>query len=165
VAKPCIFCTHSDRQSLEDALLRHEITQQRAADILGVNRSSVSRHMRDHVQKAVAEAISQDKDLEDGLNVTRQLIEINRESRAILSEARAKGDNYLALGAIARVEKQLELQARLLGDIATGINIQIIQSPQFTEFKALILGILDDYPEVKDQVVDSLRGLLDAGTN
>jgi len=121
--------------------------------------------MRDHVKKAVAEAISQDQELADGLNVTSQLIEINRESRAILSEARAKGDNYLALGAIARVEKQLELQAKLLGDIATGINIQIIQSPQFVEFKTLILGVLDSYPEVKAQVVHSLRGILDAGTN
>lgn len=161
MAKPCMFCTHSDRQALEGALLRHEITQQQAADILGVNRSSVSRHMRTHVQKAVAEAISQDQELADGLNVTKQLIEINKAAREILSEARAKGDNYMALAAIARVEKQLELQAKLLGDIATGINIQIIQSPQFTEFKALILGILDTYPEVKALVVESLRGLLE----
>lgn len=159
--KPCKFCNHNDRQSLEEALLNQDITQQKVASILGVNRSSVSRHMRNHVRKAVAEAISQDKELEDGLNVTSQLIEINRAAREILSEARAKGDNYLALGAIARVEKQLELQAKLLGDIATGINIQIIQSPQFVEFKALILGILDTYPEVKTLVVDTLRGLLE----
>ena len=163
--KPCRFCNHADRQSLEKGILQQTITQQGVADILGVNRSSVSRHMRDHVQKAVAEAISQDKELEDGLNVTRQLIEINQAAREILSEARAKGDNYMALAAIARVEKQLELQAKLLGDIATGINIQIIQSPQFVEFKTLILDILNDYPDVKTQVVDSLRGILGEGTN
>ena len=163
--KQCIFCNHADRASLEGALLKHEITQQQAADILKVGQASISKHMRNHVRKAVAEAISQDMELENGLNVTSQLIEINRVAREILSEARAKGDNYMALAAIARVEKQLELQAKLLGDIATGINIQIIQSPQFVEFKTLILDILNDYPDVKSQVVDNLRGLLDAGAN
>lgn len=164
LAKQCSFCIYHDRESLERAALNKEITQQEIADILGVNRSNVSRHMREHVKKAVAEAIFHDKELEDGLNVTKQLIEINQAAREILSEARKKKDNYLALSAIARVEKQLELQAKLLGDIATGVNI-IIQSPQFIEFKALVLGILEGYPDVKAQVVESLREHLHGSTD
>lgn len=161
MARSCAFCTHKDRQKLEESLITHTKTQAEVAGILGIDQSRVSRHMSQHVSRAVAEAISQDQELEDGLNVTRQLIEINRAAREILSEARSKGDNYMALAAIARVEKQLELQAKLLGDIATGINIQIIQSPQFVEFKALILNTLNDYPEVKALVVDRLRGMLE----
>jgi predicted transcriptional regulator len=50
MAKTCTFCTHKDRQVLERALLQREKTQQEVADILGVHKSSVSRHMRQHTQ-------------------------------------------------------------------------------------------------------------------
>ncbi|MGI9074269.1 MAG: hypothetical protein ACR2JB_23815 [Bryobacteraceae bacterium] len=54
--------------------------------------------------------------------------ELNLETQFILSEAQESGDPDIALKSIARLEKQLELEARLLGElneqtrIAIGIN-------------------------------------------
>jgi hypothetical protein len=54
---------------------------------------------------------------------------LNRETAAILAEARAAQNNVIALQAVARAEKQLELEARLLGElsdsakVAVGINV------------------------------------------
>jgi len=51
------------------------------------------------------------------LNTISQLFMINKETLEILEEAKVAGDLKTALKAIERVEKQLELQAKLLGDI------------------------------------------------
>ena len=63
-----------------------------------------------------------------------RLKSLNEETAAILREARTKGsqDNDLALQAISRVEKQLEFEARLLGQlsdstrIAVGVNVGVM---------------------------------------
>ncbi len=51
------------------------------------------------------------------IDAVQQLIAINNETLRILEEAKASGDLKTALRAIERIEKQLELQAKLLGDI------------------------------------------------
>ena len=54
---------------------------------------------------------------------------INRETTGILQAARESQNHGIALHAIARAEKQLELEARLLGElnesakVAVGINV------------------------------------------
>lgn len=51
------------------------------------------------------------------IDSVQQLIAINEETIKILQEAKDSGDLKTALKAIERIEKQLELQAKLLGDI------------------------------------------------
>ena len=51
------------------------------------------------------------------IDSVQQLISINNETLKILEEAKLSGDLRTALKAIERIEKQLELQAKLLGDI------------------------------------------------
>lgn len=71
---------------------------------------------------ALSEAVSantklQTKKVETHLNVIQQLSDINTETLSILKDAKKSHDAKIALLAIQRVEKQLELQARLLGEI------------------------------------------------
>jgi|Deesub1362A_J573_1020465.scaffolds.fasta_scaffold01674_6 predicted transcriptional regulator len=77
------------------------------------------------------------------INSLEQLITINEETITILQEAKIAGELRTALKAIERIEKQLELQAKLLGDISNQpiININLIQN-QFNEFKQLILEVM-----------------------
>lgn len=116
MAKRCAFCVHKDRQKLERALLRREKTQKEIASIIGVARSRVSEHLSKHVKRNVREAMKKDKSIKSGLDVMKQLIEINKVARVIIKEALEAGDGRLTLRAIERVEKQLGLQAALLGD-------------------------------------------------
>ncbi len=157
MARPCQFCESTNRERLETALLRREITQKAAAEELGVSPQTVSRHINKHIPEAVRLAISQGKATAAGLNVTEQLIEINQASRAILAEAREGNDPSLALKAIDRVEKQLRLQSELLGDITGGMTVNIINSPQYLQFRGLVLKILSDYPEAKARLIKELK--------
>lgn len=157
MAKPCKFCEHPDRQMLETALLRREKTQQNVADLLGVTKPAVSDHARKHIPAAIRMAISQGKATQAGLNVMCQLIEINQEAWRILEEARGADDQLMALRAIERVEKQLELQAKLLGQIQAGVTVNVNQAPVYVEFRTMILNLLNKYPEVKANIVQRLK--------
>lgn len=157
MARPCRLCEHPDREELETALLRRERTQEDVAGILGTTKQAISLHVRNHVPEAVRLAISQGKATQAGLNVTRQLIEINQASREILEGARKAEDPGLALRAIDRVEKQLRLQAEILGDIQAGVTVNVNQAPAFLEFRALVLNVLDEYPEVKTRLLEKLK--------
>jgi hypothetical protein len=89
-------------------------------------------------QDALRDAISastelQNKKAETHLNVIQQLSEINRDTRAILKAAKAARDHKIALLAIQRVEKQLELQARLLGDISDAPKVVAIKEIYINE--------------------------------
>jgi hypothetical protein len=60
---------------------------------------------------------------------------LNAVTRAILAEARAAATPMIALVAVGRIEKQLELEAKLLGQlnesarVAVGVTIQSEDSP------------------------------------
>jgi hypothetical protein len=89
-------------------------------------------------ESALSQAISannklQTKKAETHLNVIQQLTDINRDTRDILKAAKAARDHKTALLAIQRVEKQLELQARLLGEIDESpkvVSINITRAEQ-----------------------------------
>ena len=63
------------------------------------------------------------KKSETRLDTIAQLSYINEETRHILASAKKSRDHKTSLLAIQRVEKQLELQARLLGDIDESAKI------------------------------------------
>lgn len=71
LAKQCSFCIHKDRESLERALLEGSKTQQQVANILGVNRSSISRHMKAHTQNVKTDTDGKRLDA-----LEKQLIEV-----------------------------------------------------------------------------------------
>jgi len=84
------------------------------------------------------------------LDTVQQLREINQDTLDILKAAKTgdkdkgiRADPGLALAAIQRVEKQLELQAKLLGDLPSQptINITVVEN-QFNEFKTAVLGVM-----------------------
>ena len=101
-----------------------------------VSRMSVDRYFKS-VNAAVGEAIVKREDLQAQqatihLDVIGQLTHINTETLAILKDAKAARDHKTALLAIQRVEKQLELQAKLLGDID--------DSPRVLAIKEIIIN-------------------------
>ena len=59
MAKACAFCIHEDRQELEAALRSRAKTQNQVATILGIDRSCVSRHMKEHTSQGDSQSIDE----------------------------------------------------------------------------------------------------------
>ena len=121
-------CKRLKGEGLGYAAIARALSKECGKRIYAVN---VSRYFKSE-QDALSEAISasaelQNKKAETHLNVIQQLNDINRDTRAILASAKKSHDHKTALLAIQRVEKQLELQAKLLGDIDNSPRVVAIK--------------------------------------
>ncbi|MGI9072831.1 MAG: hypothetical protein ACR2JB_16320 [Bryobacteraceae bacterium] len=93
------------------------------------------RHFTDEKKSDIPAALIQANQIEEHVRADTlldRLRELNLETQFILSEAQESGDPDIALKSIARLEKQLELEARLLGELneQTRIAIGINNAPQ-----------------------------------
>ena len=118
----CTICRHAKRDEIDQALLSEEPLRT-IAKRSATSPTALFRHKRDHIATALASA----KHVADELQAEtlfERLRAINRETAAILAEARAGNSPGLALMAIARAEKQIELEARLLGELSNSVNMR-----------------------------------------
>jgi len=111
--RTCTVCGHQKREDIDQALLAGE-AYRTIAKRFGASPGAIFRHGRDHIPAAMLK--------EAGAQVPagtlfERLRAINRETQDILHESRKAKNHVVALEAIGRVERQLELEARLFGDL------------------------------------------------
>ena len=75
----------------------------------------------------------------------------------MLERATADENDELALKAIARAEKQLELQARLIGELKDAPTINIVLSPAWVAIQNAVVVALDPWPEARLAVAAALE--------
>jgi transposase-like protein len=148
----CTVCAHAKREAVDAALLASEPYRDIAGQF-GLSKSAVERHRQDHIAPTLAKA-AEAEDATSGDSLLAKLTAINRETQAILKEARADKNSDIALKAIARVEKQLELEAKLLGELndAPQINFNVTVN----RLQAVILSALEPFPAARLAVAAAL---------
>ena len=163
--RTCSICSHAERAEIDKALLTGDALR----DIAGrfrVSKTAVDRHKREHLSERMAEVATRNEeaDVRTAIDVVAQLRAINGASLSILEEARAAKDGTLALQAIDRIQKQIELQAKLIDLIREGDTNNVVISPQWMEIRSVILTALQPYPDVAMIVADQLQ-LIEGGAN
>jgi hypothetical protein len=159
--RTCTICSHPKRAAIEAALVAgtpyRDIALQHRVGVL-----SVQRHASDHVKQQIAQA-QEARDEAQALDVVRQLKAINGASIAILAAARRTGKHETALRAIDRIQRQLELQAKLLGDLDERPVVNVMLSPEWLHVRAAMLAALAPHPEARLDVAAALFALEAAG--
>ncbi len=156
MSRACTVCTHSDRRTIDAALARGDVMRQLAA-LNRVSEDALARHKTDHLPVALVKAQEQE-DVRNAIDVVQQLKAINGATLAILHEARQQRDPDTALKAIDRIQRQIELQAKLLGDLDERPVVNVLISPEWLELRTVIVGALEPHPEARDAVVRALEG-------
>ena len=130
--RTCTVCGHPERAEIDQALL----TGQPLRDIagrFGTSCSSLLRHRKADIPTTLAK-VKRAEDEVQADTLYDRLKAINRETVEILREARESRSPGIALAAINRVERQLELEARLLGQlndatkVAVGIQVNAAET-------------------------------------
>jgi hypothetical protein len=115
MARTCTVCRHPKRAEIDAALIRSESFRD-VAGRFGTSKSALERHRTTclpvHLLKAKDEA-----DVQSASALVKELRELAKKTGLVLSRAMRQKDGELALKAIARLERQLELKARLLGEL------------------------------------------------
>ena len=96
--------------------------------------------------KRVADEVSAD-------TLWDRLKNLNRETTAILAEARQAGNQVIALQAIARAERQLELEARLLGELSESTRIAVGVTVEKPKKYPYDLSLLTDQEQEQLEVI------------
>ncbi len=166
----CSICSHPDRAEIDKALASGESYRGVSRTYFGTAKAvdALSRHKAEHLPATVATAAAA-QPVEDargavdaGLDVVSQLRAINGVTLAVLKEARERHDGELALKAVDRVQRQIELQAKLLGDLDERPQVNILVAPEFVRIQTVLLGALKPYPDARLAVAQALRELEDA---
>lgn len=136
-----------------------------------VSSSALERHKSDHLPALMLKA-KDGRDLAEGASLVEQLQQLNHDTREILEQSRALvfdgGDTVdsmtaagLALRAIARLERQFELQARLVGQLgeAGATVVNVISSPEWVAIRSALARALVDCPECAQRVALELARL------
>jgi hypothetical protein len=146
--RTCTICTHKQRRDIDAALL-NETPYRHIASRFGTSTGALQRHPK-HLPKQLVKAQEQE-DVSQAIDVVKQLKAINGATLAILKEARADKNGELALKAVDRIQRQLELQQE------GTINVTV--SAEWLTLRAVVLQAISPYPEAAQAV---RRALSDA---
>ena len=161
--KACPICVHLKRRDIEKALLGserlHEITQR-----YGVSKRSLFNHRDNHLPQQLKKA-QKAEEMTQADSLLRQVLYLQSRALTILKTAEASGDLKTALGAIREARGNLELLAKLMGEIKEGTSVNILISPAWVSLRTVILQALEPYPEVKLKLSQVLKGVDNATGN
>ena len=150
----CTVCSHPDRPAIDQSMLNHRPFRA-IADTFRVSRQALVRHYDDHLPAALAKA-KEAEDVRQAIDHITQFKVVNSVTLAILKEARDRSDHDTALRAIDRVLKQVELQAKLIGELDDRPQVNILISPEWAELRSVILRALAPYPEARLALAEAL---------
>jgi hypothetical protein len=152
--RTCTVCSHDQRGAIEQEIAATTSAQKISA-LFRVSPDAVQRHKAEHLPKTLTEARKADDD-ERALDVVKQLRVINGVSLQILNEARQGKDPQTALKAVDRIHRQIELQAKLLGQLGDRPQINLLMAPEWLQVRTALLMALAPYTEARQAVAAAL---------
>jgi hypothetical protein len=150
----CTLCRHADRDGIDSALLRGE-AYRNIAERYGTSPASLLRH-KAHLSERMVKA-------EEAREVTRadslldQVKALHSKALSILAKAEEGGDLRTALAAIRETRGNLELLARLLGELQEK-PVALIVLPEWITMRTALLSALDPFPDARAAAARALGG-------
>ena len=157
----CTVCDHKDREAIDAALVAAEPFRH-IASRHSVTTTALQRHKANHLPGHLAQA-QEAEEIAQADDLLAQVQDLQRRALAILTKAERSGDLRVALQAIREARSNLELLARLLGELQEGQTVNVLVMPEWMTIRTVIVGALAPYPGARLAVVEALREVGDAG--
>lgn len=191
MADTCSVCAHPKRKAIERAVLAGEPLRT-VADRFGPSKTTLIRHRDAHMAKAVAEVTAAraaeveaaETDVraamvEAGQTTLQRVRTLGDVAAKCLARVTGKLDGaHLEPGDLADIDfparevaalmgqslKALELQAKLLGELQSGTQVNVLVQAERAEFVRVVLGALADEPAALAKVAAAVeRAASDGG--
>jgi hypothetical protein len=161
VPRSCTICEHPDREAIDRSLVG-DSSNLSVSSLFGVSESAVRRHKANHlpaklVMAQAAEEVAQADDL------LQQVRDLQSRALAILGKAEAAGELRTTLGAIREARGNLELLAKLLGELDERPVVNLDVSPEWLELRTVIVAALEPYSDARGAVLRALDGVGNGG--
>jgi len=154
--RSCTVCEHAEKDAIDQALVG-SASNRSVASIYDVSEAAVRRHKANHLPAKLVMA-EQAAEVVEANNLLDQVGDLQRRALAILDKAEEAGELRTALSAIKEARGNLELLAKLLGELDERPVVNLNISPEWLELRAVIVGALEPHPEALRAVVGALEG-------
>jgi hypothetical protein len=156
VGRPCTVCSHDEAHQINLALIKPGATNRGIARRFSLDDEAVRRHRADHLPKLLVEASQAIKASNADDLLARMQAMIGR-LEAFLDRAEADLDSVEFRGLAGEWRKQIELLAKLSGELAQEGAINVHLHPEWLQIKAVLIAALEPHPEARDDVVRALE--------
>jgi hypothetical protein len=153
----CTVCAHPKVEAIDMALVAGEPYRSVANRYESLSQASVQRHSENHLPATLA----QEKDAEmvaHADDLLEQVRDLQVRTFAILEAAEASEQHRTALSAIREARGNLELLAKLLGELDDRPTVNVLISPEWLELRAVIVGALEPYTDARGAVLRAIEG-------
>lgn len=151
--RTCTVCTHPERPEIDRALLSGE-PYRNIAQRFGTSPTALYRH-KEHLPNELVKA-KEAEEVADADNLLEQVKSLQTRAISILDRADVAGDLRTALSAIREARGNLELLAKLLGELQQEGTVNVTVSPEWLTLRAVLITALQPYPDAARAVSRAL---------
>lgn len=174
--RPCTVCTHPKRKTIDRAIVMRQQTLRSIAEGFGLNVYAIQRHRDNHLRAEAkkviyAEAKQEQEAIEsanasavvkaDRLDVIDSLTRLSARVDRLVTQAEKEGEASVALKGMAELRRQIELAARILGDLDSSSKTTVIvaEHPEWLRVRDILFRVLDRHPEAKADFIETAKEL------
>jgi hypothetical protein len=151
----CTVCAHPKVEAIDMALVAGEPYRSVANRYESLSQASVQRHSENHLPATLAQAKGAEM-IAHADDLLEQVRDLQVRTFAILEAAEASEQHRTALSAIREARGNLELLAKLLGELDERPVTNILISPEWLELRTVIVTALEPYSDARESVVRAL---------
>jgi len=151
----CKTCRFPDHEKYDAECIKGNLSREDYAKMVGCSSKSISRHLL-HIPQIVANSANAEI-VTNADNLLDQIVYYESEARRFKEMAEADGNVNLALKAVDRALKCVEIYAKVRGIINDAPQITIINNPEWVELRTLIITALEPYPDARRAVVNVIH--------
>lgn len=155
--RPCSACSHDQREEIDSALVSG-MALRPISERFGISTSSLFRHRSGHLPVALAKA-QEAAEIAHGDSLLEQIRSIQQTTIRLLTKAEAAGAFVPAAMFIKEARGNLELLAKMLGELDERPVVNIATNPQWLTIQAVIMNDLADDPERRVRLATKLAEL------
>jgi hypothetical protein len=156
--RACTICAHEDRYTIDRALVGGEEALRTISDRFSVSKTALIRHKDAHLPAALIKARKAEEVVRAD-ELLSQVRDLQGRTLSILAASEEAGELRTALAAIREARGNLELLAKLLGELDEHPRVNILVTGEWLTIRTAILVALVPYPEARSAVAEALLGL------
>jgi hypothetical protein len=151
--RTCSICSHAEREAIDEALVGGS-SNLSVSSLFDVSEAAVRRHKSNHLPAKLVLA-HEAEEVATADNLLEKVQDLQSRTMAILDQAEGAGDLRTALGAIREARGNVELLAKLLGELDERpvVNVMLIDP----KVRDAIVRALTPYGEARLAVASALK--------
>lgn len=155
--RACTICTHDDRPAI-DMMLVNGAAYRGIAQRFAASPDAVLRHKRDHLPSTLVKA-QEAEEVARADTLLDQIRALHVTTLRILKKAEDAGAFVPAIMAIKEARGNLELLAKMMGELDERAQVNIMTNPQWLTIQAVILDELADDPDRRVRLAARLESI------